>query len=579
MPRALTCLGPWVIVAGVGAFLPALSRADELPASPPCAELQAPGDEPLHALIDRHIEARLNTADITPAAASSDEEFVRRVYLDLVGRIPTRAELRSFTSPSEPDKRASLVDRLLASDEFHRHLADQLNALLAGRTAFPMSAAWNAFLRDGVSARRGWREMARAMILARPASDRPDDPATGAVEFLARRYAGPEPLDVVTRDVTRLFFGVDMQCARCHAHPVVPEWEPVSYWGMASFFNRTYAVQVGGRTLLGERARGEVSYSTADKQTHVAAARFMTGAIPPPQAAPPSEDPRALERRQASHPMAQPGDPLLDNPDDYLVPPAAEPNAAPLPAYSLRQSLVDLALDDRNPYFARAIVNRAWAWLMGSGMVEPLDQMHLNNPGTNPALLDALAADFARHGYDFQRLYRGIALSRAYGRGSYWPEGTRRPAANYHAVAEVRPLATHDYVNAVLCAVGLFDAAGGDRATFDTAQAARFAEYVKLLDPGSDEFQPSLQQSLFLANSPRFEALIAEGGLAANLASMSDDDEFIRAAFESVLSRQPDADEHVQIKAYLAARPDRRGDAARQIVWGLINSSEFRFNH
>jgi hypothetical protein len=540
--------------------------------------LRAADDDPLAALIDGHIASRLSAEGLIPAPPASDEEFVRRVYLDLAGRPPARDELTAYVTTAEPAKRAVLVDRLLAGDEFPRHLADQLNALLIGRTAFPMSPPWAAYLRGAVAGRRGWQTLARELILARPPAERPDDPAAGAVEFLARRFSGPEPLDTATRDVTRLFFGVDMQCARCHAHPVVPEWEPVNYWGMASFFNRTYAVQIGGRTLLAERARGEVSYTTSEKQPQVAMVRFMTGDVPPPQPSAPIEDPRTIDRRQAAHPQVQPGDPLLDNPEDYIVPPAADATAAALPLYSRRQALVDLAVDDRNPYFARAIVNRVWSWMLGRGLVEPLDQMHANNPGSHPELLSALAGDFAANGYDFQRLYRGLALCEAYGRASRWPVGAQRPADDRFAVAAVRPLATHDYAVAVLCAVGLLDAAGG-RAAFDEAHAARIAEYIKLLDPNSDEFQPSLQLSLFLANSPRFDALLSEGGLAARLTAIADDETLVRTAFESVLSRSPDADELAQVRGYLAVRSDRRAAAVRQIIWSLLTSSEFRFNH
>jgi hypothetical protein len=530
----------------------------------------------LSALIDEQVSAGWKRTRTKPAALSSDEEFLRRIYLDITGRIPTRAELHAFLASTKPDKRRTTIDQLLASDEFVAHWADNLNAMLQGPTAFPMTPAWERYLRGSLAAGKGWDQIARELILARPSGE----DTLGAVEFLGRRFSAPEPLEEVTRDVTRVLFGVDMQCARCHVHPEVLEWKPESYWGMAAFFNRTYSIQIGSRTQLAERARVDVPLPSADKKSRVAEPRFMTGARATVQTPPPVENATRLEQRKKANPDAPPGSPLLDNPGEYHLPPAKNPLAAPLPLYSRRQALVDLAVNSDNTYFAPAIVNRVWAWMLGRGLVEPLDQMHAANPPSHPELLTALSKDFALHGYDFRRLVAGIAGSRTYQLASTIPGATPavRPATERFAVADLRPLSQHQYALALFCAVGELDRAGG-RAKLEQKESARIARYLKELDSGTEHFQPSLQVSLFLANSSRFDDLIANGGLARRLSATADEQALIQLAFESILSRHPDREETSQMVQFLAARRDRRSDACKQVVWSLLNTSEFRFNH
>ncbi len=530
----------------------------------------------LSAVIDQQIVAGWEKTGTRPAELSTDEEFLRRIYLDLAGRIPTQRELEVFLAASEPDKRRRCIDQLLASDEFVTHWANHLNGMLQGRAAFPMSAAWGSYLRDSVATGKGWDQIARELILARPAGEE----VAGASEFLAKRYVAPEPLDEVTRDVTRLLFGVDMQCARCHVHPEVREWEPVSYWGMAAFFNRTYAVQVGGKGMLAERARGDVSFTTPDKKSHTAEPRFMTGTTAPAQSPLPAEDPARLAQRKKAYPDAKDGNPLLDNPSEYHLAPTKNPLAAALPIYSRRQALVDLAINPENPYFARSIVNRTWAWMVGRGLVEPLDQLHSANPASHPDLLVAMCEDFTRHGYDFRRLLSAIAGSRVYQLASHRPgePPEARPPVERFAVAQLKPLSLHQYATSLLCAIGELDSAV-TRAKFDQQQGERIVRLIKQLDPGTEHFQPSLQISLFLANSEEFDKLISEGALTRRLAETIDDAALVRLAFESVLARRPAPEETEEAVRYLAQRSDRRVDACKQLVWGLLNSSEFRFNH
>lgn len=527
-------------------------------------------------IIDQWISTHWQETNCRPAPVCSDDEFVRRLYLDVAGRIPTRTEWTNFRADTGLDKRQRLIDQLLASDEYAVHFANQWNAHLLGRTVFPPPAEWWNWLRGSIASNKSWQLMAREMLLARPSTEGD----RGASEFLIRRLSQAEPLDDVTRDVTRLFFGVDMQCARCHTHPEIPEWEPESYWGMAAFFSRSYLVDIDGRKHVAERSRGDATYVVLEtKESRTARAQFMTGTCPPSQAAPSVEPDERIAARKASHPDAKPGDPLLDDPDEYVIAPAAKPVAPSQPKYSLRAELAQLAIEQDNPYFARSVVNRVWAWLMGRGLVEPLDQLHAANEPIHPELLQAITADFVAHHYDLRRLIRGIISSDAYQRASvHLYSIDKRGSADSYAQAPLKPLSPHQWATAILCALGQFEQVK-TRAEFDAQHMETLGALAKRLDCGSELFQPDLPLALYLANNEQFAATIAAGPLTKSLCDMADHDPLIRTAFEAIVSRSPDADEMAIVRSYLAARGDRREQACQGLVWSLITSSEFRFNH
>lgn len=521
---------------------------------------------PTH-VVDREVFGRLLRLHVPPAAPASDHEFVRRLYLDLIGRIPTAAETERYCASTEPGKREALIDALLNGPEFPKHWRDNLNALLMGRAAFPPAPAWSAWLESCLKEDRGWDRISRDLLLARP--EKPEE--NGALYFLDSRFAqGETGLDTATRDVSRIFFGVDIQCARCHTHPDVAAWQQNAYWGIAAFFGRSYRVQVKGAFYLGEKATGEVQYFGPDKNQRPAVPVFLTGASP--------QEPSAA----------------AESADFYLVPPeeAKEKTRVPVPKYSRRQRLVELGVNPENPYFKRAVVNWVWATLMGRGLVEPVDQMHLGNPPSHPRLIDALSNEFARSGFSLRKLVRTLVTSQVYALGSQWePAGKQlaeRPGPELYAVAPVRALSMQQLAHSVLVASGYREQlarsdagrdAGQLRAKFEVDLAGQMAEIRKNLDSGTETFQPNVAQALYLSNSGPFQQLLERGGLGARLAKITDDGEVIRQAYLSVLSRPPDPDEESAFRRHLAARADRRAAAISQIVWALVTSSEFRFIH
>jgi hypothetical protein len=518
---------------------------------------------------------------LQPAALTDDQEFIRRIYLDLIGRIPTRDESLRFFANRHPSKRSHVIESLLASGEFAKHWRENLNSLFMGGPAFGGNAEWRTWLEQALQQNKKWDEMAREILRGVP--DKAG--AAGAAQFLiARLSQGDSGLDLVTRDVSRFFFGVDIQCARCHKHPEVDQWKQESYWGMAAYFNRTYVVPIKGRAYLGEKASGEVQYSSRSGSQKIAPAMFLTGEklIEPSTAA----ATKAKDKATAPAPPSE-------DPAAYLVPPetAKEKTRVPVPRFSRRARFLEVAINPRNPYFKRAAVNYVWSQLLGRGLVEPIDQMHDGNPPSHPELLAFLADDFAAHQFDLRYLIRTITHSRAYQLSSGYPARLPRPADSKFARALLRPLSMQQLGMALLLATGYYDALqasadaktrcdpGAMRAKLESQHACTLATVVQNLGNLGETFQPGIREAFFLTNSPAFAGLVARGGLVARLASMKDDGALVQEAYLHILTRLPTSEEVEKLRSYLQRRPDRRAAACEQIVWALLTSSEFRFNH
>ncbi|MCS7045056.1 MAG: DUF1549 and DUF1553 domain-containing protein, partial [Gemmataceae bacterium] len=339
-------------------------------------------DQPVEAAIDHYITALLTAEKMTPAPPADDAAYLRRVTLDLVGRIPTPAELDAYLADRDPHKKAKLVDRLMASPGFVRHQANELHTLLqaeeSGRKGVKKTALRD-YLVASLSKNEGWDKIFRAVMLPDEAN-----PATvGASEFLKARV---KDLNKLTIDVSTVFFGVNVSCTQCHDHPHVPEWKQDHFYGMKSFFART--VDNGG--FLAEKDFGVVKYIPNKAKEKVAPVMFLSGKT---LDVPGLREPTAEEKKREQT--------RLDEAKKAKKP------AAP-PQFSLRAKLVETALEpDQRDIFARNLVNRTWHRFFGRGLVMPLDQMHAANPASHPELLAWLARDTIAHGYDLRRLVRG----------------------------------------------------------------------------------------------------------------------------------------------------------------------------
>jgi hypothetical protein len=539
---------PVFAVAGLVLLTPLAAQADDLISS----------DRPIAEVVDHYIDQALRKVPIKAAPRADDATLLRRLTLDLDGRIPTAAESRAYIASTDPDKRDRLVDRLMASPAFVRHQATELDAMLMAGS----KGSLREYLLAAAGENRPWDRIFREILLP----DQSDKVQKAAALYLRQ---GLRDLDRLTADVSSTFFGVNISCAQCHDHPLVRDLKQDHFYGMKSFLSRTFVNGNGGDSFLGERGYGTIRFKTTDDVEKQAKLMFLTGRR--------VEEPDAKELSKEEQKKEKEG---LERSKKDKVPP-------PPPKFSARAKLVELALGpgDRE-FFSRAIVNRIWYRLFGHGLVMPLDQMHSANPSSHPELLAWLARDVARHGYDLRRLIRGLVLSEAYSRSSRW-DGADQPRPSVFAVALVRPLTPMQMGTSLRLATA-------DPSSFPTDfRIEPFEKQIKLLEDNGRSLAPSFATSsgdtqigvgeaLYFSNSKRITSeLLADGPemLVGRLEHTARPADVVDIAVHNVLSRPPDDEEVRALTAFLEARTDRPDDARRQLVWALLTDSEFRFNH
>jgi len=519
------------------------------------ADVLLPPDRPMAQVVDHYIDAALAEAKLHAAAPADDAALLRRLTLDMIGRIPTTAELTDYLAGKEPDKKARLVERLMVSPAFIRHQALEFATLLQVETVGrrggnngPLLGYFQKALADN----RSWDRIFRELMLP----DEKDAKTKGSSEFLKSRV---KDLNRLTIDVSTMFFGVNVSCAQCHDHPHVPDWKQDNFYGMKSFFARTF--EANGK--LAERDTGGIKFIPNKGKEKLARVMFLTGkVVDVPGLEAPAKDKK--EKRKKQDPKAK------------------EP---PPPKISLRAKLVDLALEpEQREYFSRAIVNRIWHRLFGRGLVMPLDQMHSANPPSHPELLQWLARDVVSHQYDLRRLIHGLVLSNAYARGSRW-ENDDPPQDKYFAVAQVRPLTPMQLAVSLRLA-----ATDPDKLPRVNPEVEKYLENLErsaaglasqFVQPG-DNFQVGVSEAMLFANNDSLlKAVLSEGpgSLVARLTQLPDLQQRAELAIRTALSRPARPDEIQPITEYLGHRSDRMQAACAQVVWALLAGAEFRFNH
>ena len=343
---------------------------------------------PLHERIDQLIEA----SQVGPQVPlAGDGVFLRRVYLDLTGSIPSANETRAFLDDKSPDKRAKLIGRLLASGAFARHMATTFDVMLMERRGdkHVKSPEWQKYLLTSFQANKPFDQLARE-ILGADSSDAKLRPA--AKFYLDRDMEA----NLLTREIGRMFFGVDLQCAQCHDHPLIDDYLQADFYGIYAFLNRSYIFQPDKKkpAVLAEKGEGQVSFKSVFTE----------------------ESGKTRPRLPGS---AQIDEPAFAKGDEYKVKPAK--NVKPVPKFSRREQLARLATTTNHGAFNRNIANRLWAMMLGRGLVHPVDLHHSDNPPSHPELLDHLADQIAVMKYDMRAFLREVALSRAYQRSFQMP--------------------------------------------------------------------------------------------------------------------------------------------------------------
>lgn len=524
-----------------------------LPHAAPAADL-LPADKAIHEAIDHYIDAALQQDGVKPAPPAGEAVLLRRLTLDLVGRIPTAAEARAYLESRDPNKRVQLVERLMASPGFARHQATEFDTMLMDGT----QGTVRDFLLMAFKEKRSWDRIFRDLMLP----DEKDPRRKGSSAFLRQRV---RDLDKLTAEVSVVFFGVNVSCAKCHDHPLVRDWKQDHFYGMKAFFNRTY--EQGG--FVAERPSGVVKFKTTKGQERLAKMMFLTGKVvdDPTAKDAPKDEPKPTKKRR--RPGRKSGPP------------------PPPPKFSARAQLVELALQPgQRDFFSRSLVNRVWHRLLGHGLVTPVDQMHSENPPSHPELLAWLARDTAEHGYDIRRLIRGIVLSRTYARSSRW-EGKSLPRPTQFAVARLRALTPMQLAASLRLAttdpVSLMPGKKPEELEkrLESLEASARG-YARMFEQPRDDFQIGVSEALLFSNGEQIlREFLADGGdrLVGRLKQIKDTKELIDTAVRNVLSRPPTADEVKLLGDYLEKRKDRRVEACRQVVWALLTSAEFRFNY
>ncbi|MDB5388238.1 MAG: hypothetical protein JWM11_3884 [Planctomycetaceae bacterium] len=524
----------------------------------PAAEL-LPAEKPIEEVVDHYIQAKLDSEKVPAGEQAAPNILLRRLTLDLAGRIPTASEINSYLSSTEADKRVKAVDRLLASPDYAYQQRNELDLLLMEKTN---DGVWRDYLLQACQENRPWDQLFKEMFLTVDG-----DPAKkGALMFIKSRV---RDIDDLTNDTSKLFFGVSINCAKCHDHPLVVDWHQDHYYGMYAFFNRSY---LNKRNQLAERNEGLVKFKTTAGVEKQAKYMFLTGSSidepPPPMLT--DDQKKELAKQQKEDDEKKEGPP------------------PPAPSFSARARMVELALKaEENRFFSRSIVNRIWARLLGRGLVMPLDQMHSENPPSHPELIDWLARDLVTHGYDLKRLIRGIVLSQTYSRSSSWNSTESKPESKTFAVALPRPLTPRQYSLALLFATRNDKNLPPDVMSPDWANRRKDLEnhsqhLANQLENPGDNFQVGVNEALFFENNQHVQNdLLNDGGdrLVGMIKTIPDRNEQLKAAFLNVFSRQPDPEEATAINQYLDARADRVNVAWQQVVWSMLTSSESRFNH
>ena len=536
--------------------------------------------EPLHKRIDGLIDQKIKGQ---PTASQSDDaEFVRRVYLDLAGRIPTAVEARSFFADMFVGKRAALIDRLLKGADYPRRMHELFHVMLMERRG--EHEEWSKFLRNAFEKNMPWHELARAIL--RPNADIEDQ--RGAAFFFTQRLVkegAMAPVDIpgLTRDVGRLIAGVDLQCCQCHDHLTVPTYKQKHFQGLHMIFENVQTRRDVKFPAISEK----IMTTKKEFKSVFEQVAIKTGPVIPGRG--------ELEIK------------VFKKGEEYAVPPDTKKRTPGLPQFSpLGELSAGLANSD-NKLFRQNIANRLWFLMMGRGLVEPLDLLHSENPPTHPELLELLASEFAAHDFDMRWLLREIALSNAYQRSSVLADAKDRHS---YAGANEKRLSAEQLFWSLGVATGEFEAQrqklrevavnnktpASDSKRIDTysfeelvEKSTELQELSKLVtdtfanspkEPEVD-FTPTVKGALFMMHEQRIQDLVAArpGNLTNHLASTKDVTVIVDEMFLHILSRKPTDEERAHSTEYLEQRGDRLPGAISNLAWAMLTSTEFAVNH
>ena len=492
---------------------------------------------PARNYIDELTIAKWKKLGLTPTPVCDDSTFIRRVTLDANGRLPTAKEVREFLADQNPNKRSEWIDRLLEAPEYASYFALRWGSVLRNSNlagADQASYAFHNWLKDMLARNRPYDEFVRGIIAA--SGEWQDAPAINWYW-----QSRDDQLHQVTADTAQVFLGQRLQCARCHHHPY-EKWSQDDYYGLAGFFTR-----------LGRKSFGQPPPYFASPTATTGEKNPRTGKVP---------DPR------------------------YLSGEAAVFSAEEDP----RHGLVDWMAKPENPFFAKSLVNRLWGHFFGRGLVHEVDDMRATNPASNPQLLDALAKDFIEHQFDMQHICRVMLNSSVYQLGSEPTEGNQKDRQNFARYYGRRMIA-EVFLDSIDQATGTktkFNGVASSSRAVDLPHENFGSHFLDTFDrprrvTGCECERSSgatLAQVLTLANSDEIESKIgdAQGVITRLLKDQRSFDEIVDELYLGSLSRFPTSDERIKTKYFVDA-VENKTEAYQDLLWTLLNSREFMFNH
>jgi hypothetical protein len=488
-------------------------------------------------LVDKAVFAKLNRMRIAPSEVCTDQEFIRRVYLDTIGVLPTPEEAKAFADDSSADRRAKVVDRLMKRPEFYDFwtlkFADVLRS--NGRLIQPKGThIFQRWIRTNLERNTPMDQFVRELLTSDGSTFK--NPA-------ANYYRISRDPENSVETTAQLFLGVRIQCAKCHNHPF-ERWTQDDYYGFAAFFSRV-------RQKKGVMPDEEVIFATN------------------------AGDVRQPRTGQVMKPKAL-GGPVLE--------PATGSNE------DRRTKLASWLTGPENPFFAKSLVNRMWYHLVGRGIVEPVDDFRDSNPACNDELLDGLASDFAKNGYNLQRLIRTILVSRTYQLSARTNELNKDDGLYFsHSFTKLLPAEVLlDAISSVTGTSTPFDALPkGTRATqipdgkMENPFLKTFGRPARELACECErESDSNLSQALQLIGGATVNGKLRDdnGRMAALAKSPKPPEEITKELYSVALSREPNSTEMAAAVKHLTAASDRR-QAVEDLGWVLINSKEFLFRH
>jgi hypothetical protein len=501
-----------------------------------------PTPSPQKHFIDKHVVEKLNRLKITPSPIANDEEYLRRVYFDMIGIQPKPDEIRAFLADKDARKRGKVIDALFQRPEYVDHWSLKWGDLLQNsRTSASANSVYlfREWIRGAIAANMPMDAFAHKVLTARGGAA--DDPAS--VYFAISKDTN----DTLER-ATQVFCGVRMLCARCHSHPL-ENWTQADYYGLASFFNQV-SIRPDTRAPQG-----------------VQNAKFIQLNL----AAGNANNPRS---GRSQPPRFLGGD---------------EPKLAA--NVDRRAAYADWLTSPKNPFFARGMVNRYWSYFFHRGIVDPVDDVRSTNPPINPELLDALTKDFIDHKFDVRHLMKRIVASATYQRSSIPTESNKHDEQNFsHSIP--RRIPAEALMDTLIQATGVPENFPGAPAGFRAAQlpdANSENAFLRLFgksqrmeacecerDNGSN-----MLQALHFLNSKSIQARVANpNGRAAILArDKKNDTDVVHELYLWSLARHPSEAEMKISVGFLKTHAERRAEAVQDLFWALLNSRDFMLVH